>query len=91
MAFSAEGSPDPRFLGAISHELHQTAQPLSLLQGWLEMALLTPHSAEEYKRIIQRAIDHSKRLSGCFDHVRELVRLEESQTHGNEGIEPSHV
>src|SRR5271170_83775 len=56
----------------ISHELHQTAQPLTALQGLLELALLMPHTAEEYRSVVQQAMEHSLRISGCFDHLREL-------------------
>lgn len=81
----------PTQIGTISQQLHQTAQPLALLQGWLELALLKPHSVDEYKGIIERAIDQSRRLSGCFDRVREMVRVQESESHSAHGIERSHV
>jgi signal transduction histidine kinase len=70
---------DPLVISPISRELHQTAQPLTVLQGLLELALLRSHTAEEYRNIIERAMEESRRVSGCFDHVRELVQLEEDR------------
>lgn len=62
---------------AISHELHQTAQPLTVLQGLLELALLTSSTTEEYRGVIQRAMEQSQRISGCFDQVRRLFHLDQ--------------
>jgi hypothetical protein len=88
---------------AISRELHQTAQPLTALQGLLELALLTPHTVEEYRSIIRQAMEESLRVSGCFDHVRELFQrsqlavtsLPETQPnqemYETQGIECVHV
>jgi hypothetical protein len=60
---------------AISHELHQTAQPLTVLQGLLELSLLTSSTAEEYRGVIQRAMEQSRRISGCLDLVRKLFHF----------------
>src|ERR1700689_2143981 len=62
---------------AISHQLHQTAQPLTVLQGLLEVALLSSRTAEEYRGVIQRAMEQSLRISGCFDLVRKLFHLQQ--------------
>lgn len=58
----------------LSHDLHQAAQPLTVLQGCLELALTAPHTVDEYKRSIKRALDESRRVSACFDRIRELVQ-----------------
>jgi len=62
----------------LSHELHQAAQPLTVLQGCLELALTGPHTLDEYKRSIKRALDESRRVSACFDRIRELVQTSRS-------------
>jgi hypothetical protein len=59
---------------AVFRGLHQAAQPLTVLQGLLELALTTPHTEQEYKRFLKRAMDESRRVGACFDAVRELVR-----------------
>ena len=64
---------DPIKAGAILHQLHQTAQPLTVLQGLLELALLSSATAEEYRGVIQRAVEESRRVSSGFDRIRKLV------------------
>lgn len=59
----------------LSRDLHQAAQPLTVLQGCLELVLSRPHTVDEYKRCIQRALDESRRVSACFERIRESVRL----------------
>jgi hypothetical protein len=68
---------DPVTSSAISRELHQTAQPLTVLQGLLELALLTSLTPEDYRGVIQRAMEQSRRISGCFDLVRKLVHFQQ--------------
>jgi len=65
---------DQQQAAELSRDLHQAAQPLTVLQGCLELALARPHTAEEYKYSIERALDESRRLSACFDRIRDLVR-----------------
>jgi signal transduction histidine kinase len=66
---------DQEIVGALSGGLHQAAQPLTVLQGLLELALIEPHTEDEYRHSIQMAMEQSQRVTGSFDHVRELVRL----------------
>lgn len=65
---------DPENSAELSRGLHQLAQPLTVLQGCLELILMGTHSVDEYKRSIQQALDESRRVSDSFDHIRELVR-----------------
>jgi hypothetical protein len=58
----------------LSQDLHQAAQPLTVLQGCLELALTGAHTVDEYKRSIKRALDESRRVSACFDRIRQLVQ-----------------
>jgi len=59
---------------AVSQELHQTAQPLTILQGLLELSLLKSGTIEEYRKSLERAMDELQRVVAGFDHVRELIR-----------------
>ncbi len=54
--------------------LHQAAQPLTVLQGCLELALEGPPTADHYRRSIHQALSESRRLAACFDRVREMVQ-----------------
>jgi signal transduction histidine kinase len=58
---------------AVSRELHQTAQPLTVLQGLLELSLLKSGTIEEYRNSLERAINELQRVMAGFDHVRELI------------------
>jgi signal transduction histidine kinase len=65
---------DPENSAELSRSLHQLAQPLTVLQGCLELILMGAHTVDEYKRSIQQALDESRRVSAGFDHIRELLR-----------------
>ncbi len=69
---------DQENIAALSRGLHQAAQPLTALQGWLELALIGSHTEDEYKSSIRQAIEESRRVLTCFNHLRELARLPHS-------------
>lgn len=69
---------DQENIAALSRGLHQAAQPLTALQGWLELALIGSHTEDEYKSSIRQAIEESHRVLTCFNHLRELARLPHS-------------
>ena len=66
---------DQETIAELSRGLHQAAQPLTALQGWLELALIGSHSEDEYKASIRKAMEESQRVLACFDRVRELARV----------------
>ena len=65
---------DPSNAGAILHELHQAAQPLTVLQGLLELALLSSATAEEYRGVIKRAVEESTRTVVSPDRWKLCLR-----------------
>jgi len=69
---------DQAITAAVSRELHRTAQPLTILQGLLELMLSSVSTAEECKSSLERAIEEVHRLTSCFDDVRKLVGLQRS-------------
>jgi hypothetical protein len=69
---------DQENIAALSRGLHQAAQPLTALQGWLELALTGSHTEDEYKASIRRAIEESRRVFACFNRMRELAQLPRS-------------
>ena len=84
MSFSAKnpgcpGETDVRqFFESVSRGLHQAAQPLTVLQGMLEHALLDIHTAEEYRAILLRLMSEAYRLTTRFNDLRELSQEAES-------------
>jgi len=58
----------------MSRELHKTAQPLTVLQGVLELALQKAHTVEDYRQYCERAIAELQRVGESFNQVRKLLR-----------------
>jgi hypothetical protein len=65
---------------ALARQLHDAAQPLSVLQGVLELALADSHTIDEYKQAIQRALKESSRLLACFLEMSNSVLQIQSET-----------
>ena len=65
---------DHESFSELSKSLHQTAQPLTALQGWIELAATTPHTEDEYKSLMTHAMQELQRVFACFDRVREISR-----------------
>ena len=61
--------------GAVAHALHQTTQPLTVLQGVLELALLTATTVDEYKHALERSLRETRRVTDCFEHLRAVAQL----------------
>jgi hypothetical protein len=62
---------------AASRELHDTAQPLTVLQGLLELALERAHTVDDYREALTAALSETARVTACFENVRQLVRLQQ--------------
>jgi signal transduction histidine kinase len=63
--------------GAVAHALHQTTQPLTVLQGLLELALLKTNTVDEYKRVLSRSLQELRRVTDCFEHLRAITQLQQ--------------
>jgi signal transduction histidine kinase len=62
---------------AASRGLHDTAQPLTVLQGLLELALEQARTTEDYRKALTAALSETARVTACFENVRQLVRLQQ--------------
>jgi hypothetical protein len=67
----------PGIAKAASRGLHDAAQPLTIVQGLLELTLLQARSVEEYRESVEAALVEMARLGDCFERVREIVRLQQ--------------
>ena len=74
---------DQEKFAEISRGLHQAAQPLTALQGWIELALNGTHSEHEYKSLMKHAGEEWRRVFSCFDRVRESARLQQLRSWGS--------
>jgi hypothetical protein len=59
--------------GALPRALHEATQPLTVIQGTLELALLTANTIEHYKFAVARSLEELRRLTDCFAHLRTLI------------------
>ena len=71
-------SVDQDISGTISMGLHQATQPLTILQGTLELALLNASTVDEYKEAIERSLEELQRVTECFDHLRMVTQSHHS-------------
>lgn len=78
-------------LGSLSRQLHQTTQPLSVLQGLLELALIESHTLDDYRRSVETALQELSRVSDCFEELRRLICLYRSSDDEHPASEVSHV
>jgi len=72
--------PNPAINSAVSRELHHVAQPLTVLQGTLEIALIKDRSQAEYQSILHKVMEHSQKLADCFARVQRLVHFQQPAT-----------
>ena len=71
------GDFHPALAQATSRGLHDTAQPLTVLQGLLEFTLMQAQTVQEYRESVTTALAEMSRLTACFENVRQLVRLQQ--------------
>jgi signal transduction histidine kinase len=65
---------DQEISASLSHGLHQTTQPLTVLQGTLELALLNASTVEEYKQAVERSLEELQRVTDSFEDLRTLMQ-----------------
>jgi hypothetical protein len=64
---------DEAIEGAVPSALHQATQPLTVIQGTLELALLSANTIEDYKFAVEQSLEEVRRLTHCFAHLRMLI------------------
>jgi len=64
---------DQPITNVLARELHQAAQPLTVLQGLLELSLLNGRSVEDFRGSLEAAMEQLQRAMQCFDRARETV------------------
>ena len=58
-----------------TRSLRDVAQPLTVLQGIIELSLMRDRTAEEYRMALESALQEVERVTIRLDHVRHLMRL----------------
>jgi hypothetical protein len=67
----------PAIAKAASRGLHDTAQPLTMLQGLLELTLMQAQTVDDYRESLTTALTEVARVTACFENVRQLVCLQQ--------------
>ena len=63
----------PTVVGGVRRGLHQMAQPLTVLQGTLELALMQLPRADESRQWLEAALEQACRLASDLEQVQKLV------------------
>jgi len=72
---SPHSVPDQDTTAALSKSLHQLAQPLTVLQGILELASIEARSTNEFHRYLHRASEQLHEVISCYGQTRELLHV----------------
>ena len=69
-----------QFSADASHELRT---PLTILRGEIELALRNPKSPEEYRRVLESALEEIMRLTSIIDNLLMLAKADQATYHAN--------
>jgi signal transduction histidine kinase len=75
MSFAATQNPvaaEGQLRQLVSDLFHQLSQPLTIMRGSLELALLQTPSAEQYGEIVSRVLSQAEQASWLVTAIREL-------------------
>jgi signal transduction histidine kinase len=73
---SPEGLSRREITQAVSRGLHDLAQPLTVLQGSLELALMQAETVEECREAMTAALAEAERVTATLKRTRHLLRLQ---------------
>jgi hypothetical protein len=59
--------------------LHQVAQPLTVLQGALELALIKAETVQEYRESVGTALVQAARVIECLNQIRVIAARDSFQ------------
>jgi hypothetical protein len=76
MQIQRHNSRQEKFLRTLAESMHQMAQPLSTIQASLELAVLSPTTADEYKEIAENVL---AQLRSAIDSMQFGARLSRFQ------------
>lgn len=82
---------EPGGYRSLSRQLHQTTQPLCVLEGLLELSLVEAHTVDEYKHSVERALEELDRVVGCFQGLRNLIAIGQCGETGRQNSETKDV
>ncbi len=80
MQIQRQTSRHDKFLRRLSESMHQMAQPLSTIQASLELAVLSPTTAAEYKEIAENVLAQLRRAVNTMQFAARLSRFQQPAT-----------
>lgn len=66
------------FLRKLSENVHELAQPLSIIQASLELSLLSPITAEQHRDVAESALREVRRAVECMQFIGSLTRFQQA-------------
>lgn len=57
----------------VAEQVHRMSQPLTALQGTVELALLSEHTAEAYRAALEESLEQLTRLCGIVNSLRDMT------------------
>jgi hypothetical protein len=73
-------SSQEKFLSTLAESMHQMAQPLSTIQASLELAMLSPTTAAEYKEIAENILGQLRSATETMQFAARLTRFQQPAT-----------
>jgi signal transduction histidine kinase len=80
MQIQHHNSRQDKFLRTLAESMHQMAQPLSTIQASLEVALLSPTTAAEYKEIAENVLAQLRSVIDSMQFGARLSRFQRPAT-----------
>jgi len=80
MQIQRQTSRHDKFLRRLSESMHQMAQPLSTIQASLELAVLSPTTAGEYKEIAENVLAQLRSAVDTMQFAARLSRFQQPAT-----------
>ncbi len=74
---SHSSSSQEKFLSTLSESMHQMAQPISTIQAALELAVLSPTTAAEYKEIAENILGQLRSATETMQFAARLTRFQQ--------------
>jgi hypothetical protein len=65
------------FLRKLADNVHELAQPLSIIQASLELSLLSPITAEQFQDVAEGALREVRRAVDCMQFIACLTRFQQ--------------
>ena len=76
-AYPNQTSSQEAFFSILSTSMHEMAQPLSTIQASLELALLTPTTAEQYRSLAEDVLVNVQRAVDSMQFAARLARFQQ--------------